>query len=198
MFLLQPPTVPESNAHSEAPQQQPPPQLSAAVISTPGTINLVLRIRNLADAEPLNKHVDARHSVCVDVVSASVFMVTPYLNNSSQTGHLLGNHHDRHRVFVILRAKHVSITHIKNTLHLISIGSGDRRDTPDGIASELVGAGLVDGKDVVVVAANLQKLIDNQIMRTTTFALKQTPEEAAVDTPDDKALIGFAQLSIVD
>lgn len=57
---------------------------------------------------------------------------------------------------------------------------------------------MVDGKDVVVVAANLQKLIDNQIMRTTTFALKQTPEEAAVDTPDDKALIGFAQLSIVD
>ncbi|XP_050043309.1 serine/threonine-protein kinase OSR1 isoform X11 [Dermacentor andersoni] len=72
------------------------------------------------------------------------------------------------------------------------------KDTADGIASELVGAGLVDGKDVVVVAANLQKLIDNQIMKTTTFALKQTPEEAAVDTPDDKALIGFAQLSIVD
>uniref|UniRef100_A0A023FK41 non-specific serine/threonine protein kinase n=1 Tax=Amblyomma cajennense TaxID=34607 RepID=A0A023FK41_AMBCJ len=72
------------------------------------------------------------------------------------------------------------------------------KDTADGIASELVGAGLVDGKDVVVVAANLQKLIDNQTLRTTTFALKQTPEEAAVDTPDDKALIGFAQLSIVD
>lgn len=72
------------------------------------------------------------------------------------------------------------------------------RDTADGIASELVGAGLVDGKDVVVVAANLQKLIDNQAMKTTTFALKQTPEEAAVDAPDDKALIGFAQLSIVD
>ncbi|XP_042150045.1 serine/threonine-protein kinase OSR1 isoform X1 [Ixodes scapularis] len=72
------------------------------------------------------------------------------------------------------------------------------KDTADGIASELKGAGLVDGKDVVVVAANLQKLIDNPTMKTTTFALKQTDVSAAPDAPDDKALIGFAQLSIVD
>ncbi|EEC16682.1 phosphoenolpyruvate carboxylase kinase, putative, partial [Ixodes scapularis] len=70
------------------------------------------------------------------------------------------------------------------------------KDTADGIASELKGAGLVDGKDVVVVAANLQKLIDNPTMKTTTFAL--TDVSAAPDAPDDKALIGFAQLSIVD
>lgn len=72
------------------------------------------------------------------------------------------------------------------------------KDTADGIASELVGAGLVDGKDVVVVAANLQKLIDSPPMKTTTFALKQTDAAAVDDAPDDKALIGFAQLSIVD
>ena len=45
-------------------------------------------------------------------------------------------------------------------------------DSAEGIASELVGAGLVDGKDIVVIAANLQKLIDSSgQMRTVTFPL---------------------------
>ncbi|KAL3215749.1 hypothetical protein MRX96_033484 [Rhipicephalus microplus] len=65
--------------------------------------------------------------MCVDVVSASVSMVTPYLNNSTQTSHLFGDHHDKHRVFVILHAKHVSLTHVKNTLLLISVGPGDSK-----------------------------------------------------------------------
>lgn len=45
-------------------------------------------------------------------------------------------------------------------------------DSAEGIASELVGAGLVDGKDIVVIAANLQKLIDSAgQLRTVTFSL---------------------------
>ncbi|KAL3212150.1 hypothetical protein MRX96_000791 [Rhipicephalus microplus] len=63
------------------------------------------------------------NAVCVDIVSASVSMVTSYMNNSSQTSHLSGDDDDRHRVFVTLRAQHVSLTHVKNTLHIISIGS---------------------------------------------------------------------------
>ncbi|KAH8038634.1 hypothetical protein HPB51_002758 [Rhipicephalus microplus] len=63
-------------------------------------------------------------AMCVDVVSASVSMVAPYLNNSSQTSHILGDHHDRHRVFVNMHAKHVSLTHVKNPLRLISTVSG--------------------------------------------------------------------------
>ncbi|KAH8023363.1 hypothetical protein HPB51_013201 [Rhipicephalus microplus] len=65
--------------------------------------------------------------MCVDVVSASVSMVTSYLNNSSQTSHLLGDDNDRHRDFVILHAQHVSLTHVKNTLRLISAGSRDSK-----------------------------------------------------------------------
>ncbi|XP_055951171.1 serine/threonine-protein kinase OSR1-like isoform X2 [Argiope bruennichi] len=68
------------------------------------------------------------------------------------------------------------------------------RDTADGIAAELVGAGLVDGKDIIVVAANLQKLVDNLSLKSAVFALN--PGSNPSDVPDEKALIGFAQLSI--
>lgn len=48
-------------------------------------------------------------------------------------------------------------------------------DTAEGIAHELIGAGLVDSKDLIVVAANLQKLISDQStsepIKTVTFAL---------------------------
>ncbi|XP_012280935.1 serine/threonine-protein kinase OSR1 isoform X2 [Orussus abietinus] len=70
-------------------------------------------------------------------------------------------------------------------------------DSAEGIAAELVGAGLVDGKDIVVIAANLQKLIDSGgQLRTVTFSLNSG--YAANEVPDDKALIGFAQISITD
>lgn len=45
-------------------------------------------------------------------------------------------------------------------------------DTPDGIATELVGAGLVDGRDADIIAMNLRVLIGNQTKdRPVTFAL---------------------------
>jgi serine/threonine-protein kinase OSR1/STK39 len=69
------------------------------------------------------------------------------------------------------------------------------KDSADGIASELVGAGLVDGKDIVSIAANLQKLIEKRDqIKHLTFALSSGC--LANETPDDKALIGFAQMSI--
>ncbi|XP_015592259.1 serine/threonine-protein kinase OSR1 isoform X2 [Cephus cinctus] len=70
-------------------------------------------------------------------------------------------------------------------------------DSVEGIAAELVGAGLVDARDIVVIAANLQKLIDSAgQLRTVTFSLNSG--YAANEVPDDKALIGFAQISITD
>ncbi|KAH8034505.1 hypothetical protein HPB51_025167 [Rhipicephalus microplus] len=60
------------------------------------------------------------NAVCVDVVSASMSMVTAYFNNSSQT-----------TTFWVTttrdNAQHVSLTHAKHTLRLISIGSGDSK-----------------------------------------------------------------------
>lgn len=72
------------------------------------------------------------------------------------------------------------------------------KDSAEGIASELVGAGLVDTRDIVVMAANLQKLIDLRAtgLKTVTFQLNSG--FGSGETADEKSLIGYAQISITD
>ncbi|XP_069111450.1 serine/threonine-protein kinase OSR1-like [Argopecten irradians] len=84
----------------------------------------------------------------------------------------------------------------KRELNDIKFDFTPGQDTADSVSHEMVEAGLVNGKDMIVVAANLQKIQDYPDVKSVTFALNSGcgPNEV----PCDKALIGFAQLSLND
>jgi serine/threonine-protein kinase OSR1/STK39 len=71
------------------------------------------------------------------------------------------------------------------------------KDSADGIANELLSAGLILGDDLVAMAANLDKLVTAPpVNKNVTFRIAAGITSS--ETPDEKALLGFAQLSISD
>lgn len=80
-------------------------------------------------------------------------------------------------------------------LHDIKFDFTIGKDTSQSVSQELVEAGLVDGQDLIVMAANLDKMVEKR-ERQIIFRLNSGcgPNEA----PCDKSLLGFAQLTLVD
>ncbi|CAB3996949.1 STE20 SPS1-related proline-alanine-rich kinase isoform X6, partial [Paramuricea clavata] len=86
----------------------------------------------------------------------------------------------------------------KNELNDIRFDFKHGEDTPQGVAQELVSAGLINGVDVILVAANLEKALQSPAAyRHPAFMVFQlkTPVPSG-QTKDEKTLIGFAQLTI--
>ncbi|GBO99230.1 hypothetical protein EVAR_514_1 [Eumeta japonica] len=75
------------------------------------------------------------------------------------------------------------------------------KDSADGIATELVGAGLVDPRDAQPISISLARLVDGYLfpkeapLRTVTFKLDSTDP---IEPFDEKGLVGYAQISVVD
>lgn len=66
------------------------------------------------------------------------------------------------------------------------------KDGADAIAKDLLSAGLVEGRELVVVAANIQKLVDNPTQKITFQLGNVSPGQL-----DDKKLYGYAQIFVV-
>lgn len=86
------------------------------------------------------------------------------------------------------------IRNTQNDLHDIKFDFNKATETVYDVVSEMVSASLIDERDAQLVSSSMAKLVENPALATATFALKSYVDPS--QAPDDKLLIGFAQLSL--
>jgi hypothetical protein len=86
------------------------------------------------------------------------------------------------------------IRNAQGDLHDIKFEFNKATETVPDVVSEMVSANLIDERDAQPVTSTMTKLVENPIITTATFALKSYVDPS--QPPDDKLLIGFAQLSL--
>jgi len=79
-------------------------------------------------------------------------------------------------------------------LHDIKFEFNKANETVEEVVQEMVSASLIDERDTRAVADNMARLAENFSLASVTFPLKSCSESS--QTPDDKLLYGFAQLSL--
>merc|ERR1719290_101157 len=95
-------------------------------------------------------------------------------------------------VFLVLRYR---MRNERRELNDIKFEFLPDRDSPEGIAGELVGAGLVHPKDQLAVSQNMEVLLEDPFYhRVVTFQLPSGCLEN--ETVSDAHLIGYAQLTV--
>ena len=71
------------------------------------------------------------------------------------------------------------------------------KDSTEGIANELLANGLIAGNDVQIMSGSMLQLIENPpASRVITFRV--STGFGTDDSPDEKNLLGYAQLSLAN
>nr|XP_041630636.1 serine/threonine-protein kinase OSR1-like [Drosophila kikkawai] len=97
-------------------------------------------------------------------------------------------------VNLVLRMR---MRNVQRELHDIRFEFVSGKDTAECIAKELVDAALVDALDILPMTQHLEKLIAaSSTMKKITFQLISGVQPGEV--PDERLLVGFAQISITD
>lgn len=136
-----------------------------------------------------NNNMQSKQSSSDAKESDSPSNATTITTNSSNNLRTLSSENSNNPIHLVLRMRDE-----KRELQDIKFDFLPNKDTVDEISHELVNAKLIDAIDMIAVSANLNKLLQNHSLSPITFSLKSGVNQS--EMPDEKTLIGFAQLSI--
>lgn len=100
-------------------------------------------------------------------------------------------------LFLIFEFQVLRMRNPKRELNDIRFEYKPSSDTPHGIASELLATGLIAQADLEPMSNNLLQLVSNP-PPNKVLTFKVTTGYNTDEAPDEKNLLGFAQLSLTD